>query len=311
MNSNTFIFSFVRMNPPTPGHLTLIKSMIYKAIELNVPETYIITSSSFDGKNPLPCSSHTIPSAKNKADKMIFETILQSTIAFKSEILEKMIEKYKQELIDNEDNFEIKQKIENTRINVICSIGSPFGFITNIIDHNFLQKGETKVNMFFIVGRDRADFLDTVVDTFITKDFVSSIDGLVLEREGMEALKTTGLGNRTVSEIDPSEYSASFVRGLVKSDNMNAFNEVYNKYLNPEDITKLFNTISQGLKLKAPSSKGDNENPRSKYYDDHLLPIRQGTKGGKRKRTNKSNKRKGKSRRRHTKKRFSRRYNLT
>lgn len=47
MNSNTFIFSFVRMNPPTPGHLTLIKSMIYKAIELNVPETYIITSSSF------------------------------------------------------------------------------------------------------------------------------------------------------------------------------------------------------------------------------------------------------------------------
>jgi hypothetical protein len=63
---NTFIFSFVRMNPPTPGHLSLIKTMIDKAIELNVNKVYIITSSSLDGKNPLPCSSDAIQKPKNK-----------------------------------------------------------------------------------------------------------------------------------------------------------------------------------------------------------------------------------------------------
>jgi hypothetical protein len=47
---NTFIFSFVRMNPPTPGHLVLIKNLIDKAVELGSEKAYIITSSSIDGK---------------------------------------------------------------------------------------------------------------------------------------------------------------------------------------------------------------------------------------------------------------------
>ena len=37
-SDNTFIFSFVRMNPPTPGHLLLIETMINKAIELGVTQ---------------------------------------------------------------------------------------------------------------------------------------------------------------------------------------------------------------------------------------------------------------------------------
>ena len=57
---NTFIFSFVRMNPPTPGHLELIKTMIDKAIDLGVDKAYVITSSSLDGKNPLEYDKQTI-----------------------------------------------------------------------------------------------------------------------------------------------------------------------------------------------------------------------------------------------------------
>jgi hypothetical protein len=49
------------MNPPTPGHLVLIKTLIDKAIELGSEKAYIITSSSMDGKNPMPCSSDTVP----------------------------------------------------------------------------------------------------------------------------------------------------------------------------------------------------------------------------------------------------------
>jgi len=80
---NTFIFSFVRMNPPTPGHLELIKTMIDKAIDLGVNKSYVITSSSLDGKNTLPCSMTSIPKAKNKSDASIISNMSQSDLTYK------------------------------------------------------------------------------------------------------------------------------------------------------------------------------------------------------------------------------------
>ena len=110
-----------------------------------------------------------------------------------------------------------RSQIENLDVIVLCSTGSPFGFIYNIIKKDFIDRGIPKINMFFIVGRDRADFLDTIVDNFKTKDYVKSIDGEILGREGMNELKTSGLGERSIADIDPSAYSASFIRGLVKN----------------------------------------------------------------------------------------------
>ena len=127
--------------------------------------------------------------------------------------------------------------------------------------------------MFFIVGRDRADFLDTIVDTFKKYDYVGSIDGLILGREGMTALKTSGLGDRSIADIDPSAYSASFIRGLVKNGQREEFRQVYEKYLPPEDIDKMFETISIGITMKPPASKDEDENPASRYFDGGLLPI--------------------------------------
>ena len=98
--NNTFIFSFVRMNPPTPGHLVLIKNLIDKAVELGSEKAYIITSSSVDGKNPMPCSADTIPKPKNKADGLVMDSITSSPDAiYKSQILEEMIAAYKRELM--------------------------------------------------------------------------------------------------------------------------------------------------------------------------------------------------------------------
>ena len=313
---NTFIFSFVRMNPPTPGHLVLIKSMIDKAIELGVQKAYVLTSSSLDGKNPLPCGSQAIPKAKNKADAAIIERITQSDLMYKSALLDKMISAYKQQLIDSESNPDLKSKIENFQVIVLCSTGSPFGFIYNIIKNDYIDKGIEKVNVFFIVGRDRADFLDAIVDNFKTKDYIKSINGLILEREGMEALKNTGMGQRSISDINPSEYSASFVRGLVKNGQREDFAQVYSAYISPEDINRLYETISIGSQMKPPPSKDEDENPQSKYYDRGLLPVinaddmnsddmnsykRQRTEiGGKRRKTKKNRKNKRKTKRRYS-----------
>ena len=305
--NNTFIFSFVRMNPPTPGHLVVIKTLIDKAIELGSEKAYIITSSSMDGKNPLPCSRETLPKPKTKADGVIIDQILTTDLVYKSSILEEMIASYKRQLIDAEPVEEEveslqpvkdetghekeapkkdcvgdscamiggnrRSQIENLDVIVLCSTGNPFGFIYSIIKRDFIDRGVPKINMFFIVGRDRADFLDTIVDSFKTKDYVKSIDGEILGREGMNELKTSGLGDRSIEDIDPSAYSASFIRGLVKNGQREEFNQVYSRYLPPENIQKMFETIQIGITMKSPASKDEDENPQSSYFDGKLLPI--------------------------------------
>jgi len=293
---NTFIFSFVRMNPPTPGHLELIKTMIDKAIDLGVDKAYVITSSSLDGKNPLPCSNSSIPKAKNKSDAAILTNMSQSDLIYKSTILDKMISAYKEILAISETDSIKKQLIENFNVIVICSIGSPFGFIYNVIKNDFIDKDITKINMFFIVGRDRADFLDTIVDNFKTKDYVKSINGIILEREGMDALKTTGMGERIISDINPSEYSASFIRGLVKNNQRQDFEQVYNQYLSPDEIEKLYETIKIGMTMKQPPSKDEDENPQSRYFDGSLLPVINESGGKRRRRKTRKHKRKSKRR---------------
>jgi hypothetical protein len=291
---NTFIFSFVRMNPPTPGHLSLIKTMIDKAIQLDVNKVYIITSSSLDGKNPLPCSSEAIPKPKNKSDAAIL-SLMQENLIYKSSILNKMIESYKNKLIDLEPDENIKLKMQNINVIVVCSVGSPFSFIYNLVKNDFIDKGIPKINMFFIVGRDRADFLDTVVDTFKTKDYVNSINGIVLPREGMEALKNTGMGARSISEINPSEYSASFIRNLVKNNQKEDFIRVYSDYLSPDEIEKLYETIKIGTQMKSPPSKEEDENPQSRYFDGKLLPIIIESGGSRRRKTSKARRAYGKN----------------
>ena len=305
---DTFIFTFVRMNPPTPGHLELIRNMIYKSIELNIDRIYIITSSSYDNKNPLPCD--TIPElskgpskSKKKQEK---ESIVQNFdhFVFKSQILNLMIEAYKNELIDNESNKNIKRKIARLEIIVKCSIGSPFNFIFNILETDF--NIEHNINIFAVVGRDRAPFFDTIVEQSLKKDYVAMVDGLILEREGMEELKNSAK-EVDVRHIPISALSASFVRKLVEKGDKNNFDLIYNKYLEQDNIDKLYATIDYGIKLPGPkkSSKkdADDENPVSVY--ESQLPILKDSLGKgekKRKHTNKVRTKKRKTKKRKYKK---------
>jgi hypothetical protein len=74
---------------------------------------------------------------------------------------------------------------------------------------------------------------------------------IYLGREGMTELKTSGLGERSIEDIDPSAYSASFIRGLVKNGQREEFNQVYSRYLPPEEIQKMFETIQIGIQMKS------------------------------------------------------------
>ena len=55
-NDNTIIFSIARMNPPTPGHMFLIETLIREAIDKNVNDVYVILSKTNNNQDdPIPC----------------------------------------------------------------------------------------------------------------------------------------------------------------------------------------------------------------------------------------------------------------
>ena len=59
-NENTILFTLARMNPPTPGHLDLIRQLIEKAVEINVQTVYLVLSKTNDNKDdPISCSLKT------------------------------------------------------------------------------------------------------------------------------------------------------------------------------------------------------------------------------------------------------------
>ena len=236
---NTFIFCFVRMNPPTPGHLDLIKQMIFKAIELKVNQVYVILSSSLDGLNPLPCNAETIPFKQTK----YFDN---ATPVYKSIILYEMINSYKQILINQQVDDKFKDLIRQVNVNIFCSQGNPFGFINNnIIMPLYIEKGITDINIFFVVGRDRADFFDKMINMFKENKNVKSIDGMVLERTGM----SEALASNESSSINTSAMSASYVRKKVNNNLKDDFNDIYKNYLPQETIDLLYDGISHGLTI--------------------------------------------------------------
>lgn len=221
--NNTFIFCFVRMNPPTPGHLSLIGGMINKALEFGTDKIFILTSSSMDGKNPVPCDTDANPitnrTKRSKKDDAIIARIFSegnTDLIYKKKILDDMINSYKEKLIRN--NPEKESQLRELKIIVVCSVGVPGNTIYSIIQKYFTEAEEEsvpKINLIFFGGRDRADFVDQIIDNNKTRPYINSVDGEVMGREGMAALIESGTGERDVSDIKESEFSASYVRNLV------------------------------------------------------------------------------------------------
>ncbi len=275
-NDNTFIFTFVRMNPPTPGHLLVIESMINEAINLNANKIYIFLSNSMDEKNPLACSLDTVPTPKTKA---LLSASLSTNI-LKSNVLKSLADSYKQKMIEKELNSDLKTKIQNIEILTICSSGNPMGFINSIIRRDYPEVMD--LNMFFIVGRDRAEFVDRIIDNFKTRDFVKSINAKILPREGMSNLINSGSEKTNISDIPLEQYSASFIRKLVQNHDKGAFDEAYKPYLDQETIDALYNTLLQNLseyemlnnKTKSKKQKIQEDEESESYYEsNNLLPL--------------------------------------
>ena len=134
--SNTIIFTIGRMNPPTPGHMGLIKNLIERAIQFGENKVGIILSHSVDSeKNPLECK-----------EKREF-------------ILSGLINALKEQM-KREGKFS-PDKIDEIQIIIVCMndpMPPEFGNHPILKSFNalFSQFGYEKPHAYLIVGEDRA-----------------------------------------------------------------------------------------------------------------------------------------------------------
>jgi nicotinic acid mononucleotide adenylyltransferase len=269
-NNNTIIFTMARMNPPTPGHLNLIKKLIDEAIHLNVNKIFLILSKTNDNnEDPIPCDLN--------PDNPDF--------SFKINIIDSMVKKLKEDMVLNiqnsnmlpNDKNNIIQKINNIQVISRCvpivpkQIGirqpTPFTPLYTIIYEDF--KNVKNLNLFMIIGDDRKNLLDNISDSFYKKiDNIQSIDGIVMPREGMSEYKSLSpieLEKLIMNTVPLNAFSASFVRNLVRYNLKNKFSDIYKPYLSELEINKLYDTIKEGLNMKSVKKSNDKPSESVKY----------------------------------------------
>ncbi len=254
-DNNTFIFTLARMNPPTPGHLYLIRRLIEEAIKKNVNDVYVILSKTNDNnENPIAC-----PEKINVLGNF-------------DDISKTMINSEKQRMIDETPDLELKTKIQNVRVNTVCvpdrKGATPF---TPLYDILGTKKDVPDLNLILIIGDDRKNMLDSITDFFYKKwENVNSVDGIILPREEMSQYKALSndpeqLDSLNMSEVPINAMSASFVRNIVKNHRRDKFQELYAPFLEESKIPGLYEAILNGIETLPPNKKSESAAPNLKY----------------------------------------------
>ena len=264
-NLNTIIFTIARMNPPTPGHLSLITYLINEAVRLNVPKVFLILSKTNNSsKDPIPCDKN--PNSPE--------------LSFKTEVIDLMVAKLQQKL--------------GTNVSVICrcvsnipslpGIRQPttFSTLSDIIYKDF--KDIKNINLIMFVGDDRASLIDSVTSSYYSKDNnIRSMDGKATDRPEMTTYKNLSkeqLEDLSIESMPSDSFSGSFVRKLVFYGLKNKFDDVYRPYLNQSQIDALYNTLLKGQTLGEPKKEKEEENYKPKYK----YPLRKETGGSQKRR---------------------------
>jgi nicotinic acid mononucleotide adenylyltransferase len=255
----TIIFTMSRMNPPTPGHLFLIQKLIEEGVKNNVDKVYVILSKTNDNnEDPISC--------ENKID-----------VLGNINDLDSMTVNLKKQMINNENDTELREKIQNINVLYQCvkpEQKSPFSPLFDII---YSYPENQNLNLVMIIGDDRKNLLDSVADTFLFKnDRIKSFNGIVLDRPNMGKYKNMSreqLENLDISSVPLGAFSASFVRNLVKYDLKDQFFDVYKNYIDEYKIDQLYEQIKEGLLMSDKKSKDSSKTPILKYK----YPLIKGT----------------------------------
>ena len=271
-NDNTIIFSIARMNPPTPGHMFLIETLIREAMDKNVNDVYVILSKTNDNQDdPIPC-----PEKIN---------------VLSNQALKSMIYSLKQKMIHEAgENVELIRKIDRIDVHTICvpevPRATPFTPLIPIIGS---KESIPNVNLILIIGDDRKNMADSITDFFFKWPNIFSIDAIILPREEMSEFKAVSkdpakLDTLDISTVPVNAMSASFVRNIVRNKRRDKFTELYSPWLAEELVDGLYEKIEEGIHGLPPDKKVEPPEKPLKYRYPMIkgvseFPVK--SKGGK------------------------------
>ena len=220
-NENTILFTIGRMNPPTSGHMLLIREMMKQALEKNVKQINILLSATVDNKkNPLTCG-----------EKRFF--LLNFMIHHLRELMK----------IENPTK---REQIDEIQVKIVCmdDVLNP-----NYGKHPILKSIEyilrdlysyprENLKMILMIGEDRE------------KDYFW-IQKSLQERNPPITVEILGL------DRPEGAMSATYIRQLALNGDLETFRkEMEVTGLNEESILKVYNEIREKLVVSSKKRKG-------------------------------------------------------
>jgi nicotinic acid mononucleotide adenylyltransferase len=231
-DETNLIFTIARMNPPTPGHLLLIRKLIDTAIEKDMKHVYVIlTQTQNNDKDPISCS-----------EKQEFLNGIGKT----------MISEQKKRMIAEQKS--LKDKIQEIQVHVECVRKENPNPVSYLIEKVAENKSITHLTL--IIGEDRVPSLGRSITGIFTKSH-KSVEIIPMKRSGMANLIASSAAAES-SKPTMESISASYVRNLVRNisltkdptlfERLNTeFRSLYEPYLSDEKITELFQAIVNGF----------------------------------------------------------------
>ena len=238
-NENTIIFTIGRMNPPTSGHMLLIRQMIQKAVELNLTQINIILSATVDKKkNPFSCSQ-----------KRFFLS--------NSSITPSMIQILKTQMANKEPAN--SEKINQIQVKIVCmddatdpKYGShPIIKSVNYILYNLYGYPRDNLQMILLIGEDRKSDYDWLKKTLENREDAPSVSLQIVGLERPEgAMSATKMRNLALNEHWDDFRVNMQTTGVSDETIREIYDGIRNNMTNDKTTTKRAKVFTNG-----PSSK--------------------------------------------------------
>jgi len=296
LSSDTFIFTIGRMNPPTPGHLKLIQTLMITAVILNIPEVFVyLSTSTKDNDNPIICE-HKLD-VFGRTDEAYVDgvtTLINSTKHIMvTSPLEEWITDFTDILLlrDAQANWasnldEYNRRLIELQVHTICA-QVPFVTAVEVVKSNLANL----INIIYFFGNepDKVVMNNNLYESFTKKGYRQNYTGIALERVDMTETKgktPDELEEQIMTNTLPREaISASLVRKLVINDKETAFFQLYRPYLEESKIHILFRQIHEGVhrevvptttasrQRKTANNKGRGKRRRRRTTRKHMRPY--------------------------------------
>ena len=219
-NENTILFTIGRMNPPTSGHMMLIRKMMLYALNNNLTQINLILSGTVDNKkNPISC---------NEKRNLLIHFLLS----------------HQKELLKIE-NPSLSSKIDELQVKIICMddvLNPEYGTHPIMKSVNYILKElygypRNGINMILFIGQDRENDYFWIQKSLRERNPQVSLD---INSEGLE---------RPEGAI-----SATYIRQLAIDGNWDEFKkEMFKTGLDEPTAYSLYLQIKGKLVSKKPS----------------------------------------------------------